>query len=192
MGLTCSDRVYRKASLETYNAHLAMLFCKYLNEHKIKYHHEMLDSGLHRFVLYVTDQKFEDLQNAHDAMLPACAKSEKLLRERQEFLRQYFDSIKVLENCGIICGIKAHFDSEKSSGSLIAVHINPNKDGDIEWPRIKDAISYQKKSHEPIRHFLHEIYLFSNKTSEEINAAADDIEKRLNACLEAIEEKIKS
>lgn len=189
MSFSYSDKAYHKAELDTYNKHLAMSFQQYLTEKNIRFHRET--NGLNtRIIFFATDEMLANAQIAHDNMLPACLAAEKTLYERRELLSKYFNYVETLDNCELMLHMKATPD-DTTSGDILTIRVNPGGDGIIKWDQILSMISWERKRIGNLPQYLREIYLM-DKTYDDVLELANQINKRLDDCLEAVSAKITS
>ena len=182
------NETFRKYEYETDNCFAAKSLSEYVSARGI-FSHKTRNNDFVKVIILATDDEAEGIMKNIEATSAQNLFAMETLNERKALLCKYFNYVETLDNCGLMLHMKAT-PNDTTTGDILTIRVNPGGDGIIKWDRILSMISWERKRIGNLPQYLREIYLM-DKTYDDVLELADQINKRLDDCVKAINSKIK-
>ena len=187
MAMEISEKDYRKVVFDTENPFVSVKFSRFIGENKLfaQWDHKGLYS---RYTLFLTDKELNKTEKAFFGMLDGCGKKMQALKEKQEFLLEFFDSANIFEavSIGIECRMKA-WESEP-----VCFNVYTDKAGELSWKRLLESVKRvaDVDTYSWYYNLIDRYLMDSSKDKNDLMNMAENIHDRLARCVEAIQKKI--
>lgn len=186
MKISVSENLYKKVEFETDNRYTANTFEKYLNKAKLPYDLNR-DKDVHTFTAYLTDEQLEWAKESFMTLEEANEGRMKKLRQQYELLSQYFDEVTLLPGCDLQFVMYTNETRSRTAVSLVAL----NGGTGITWTTVERIL--RKEAGKGLQKRFDDMnFVEWDIPAEEVYVHAANVQKRLEDCLTAVEDRKKS